>query len=241
VNGLRMGSVAKIALDGDAVLVDLSLSDDVRLTRDCRVAVRNVGMMGEKVIGVDLRTSGARYAATDTISGLYEEGLPEVLAGLGNTTQALDHLASELDSVTTRLTTSGDLEKSLANFRSTSEELKAAVAENRALLHETIANARTASVAAKDITAGSEVQLKRTLDSVERTAQNAERLSARLDSLRAQLQAVTAKVDHGDGTLGRLINDRQLYDDVRASVASLNALVADIKANPKKYINLRIF
>ena len=84
-------------------------------------------------------------------------------------------------------------------------------------------------------------QIERTLDTMERSVANIERLTARLDSLRAETQALVAKVDHGDGSLGKLINDRQLYDDVRASVTSLNLLIEDIKKPPRKYINLSIF
>jgi phospholipid/cholesterol/gamma-HCH transport system substrate-binding protein len=241
VNGIRKGAVARVALAGDHVMVDLSLSSDVRPTRDSHVGIHNVGLMGEKVIAMDLRTTGAAYTAADTIIGLYEEGLPEVLASLGGTTQALDHLATQLDGVATRLGDSGDLEATVESFRSASEQLEAAVTENRALLRETLENARAASATAKALTTGREAQIGRTLDAIERSAQNMERLSSRLDSLRAQLQGVASRVDHGDGTLAQLVNDRKLYDDVRASVNSLNVLIADIKQNPKKYINLRIF
>jgi phospholipid/cholesterol/gamma-HCH transport system substrate-binding protein len=241
VNGIRKGAVATVALAGDHVTVDLSLSSDVQPTRDSHIGIRNVGLMGEKVIAMDLRTTGAAYAPADTIVGQYEEGLPEVLASLGGTTQALDHLAAQLDGVATRLNDSGDLEATVKSFRAASEQLQAAVVENRALLHETLENARAASATAKALTTGREAQFGRTLDAVERAAQNMERLSARLDSLRAQLQVVAARVDHGDGTLAQLVNDRKLYDDVRASVNSLNSLIADIKLHPKKYINLRIF
>jgi phospholipid/cholesterol/gamma-HCH transport system substrate-binding protein len=241
VNGIRKGSVARIALSGDVVLVDLSLAADVRPTRDSRIVIRNVGLMGEKVIAVDLRTTGVAYAPADTIAGVFEEGLAEVLANLGGTTHAMDHVAVQLDSVATQLSASGDLEATLKNFRTTSDQLQLAVSENRTLLRETLENAQAASASAKALTTGREAQFGRTLDGIERSAQNMERLTARLDSLRAQLQDVTTKLDHGDGTLAQLLNDRRLYDDLRTSVASLNTLITDIKANPKKYINLRIF
>src|SRR5580765_7997066 len=73
VNGMRKGDVAGVKLQGDHVIVDLALDTDVRLTTDSRVAIRNVGMMGEKVIAVDLRSSGVEYATRDTIQGIYEQ------------------------------------------------------------------------------------------------------------------------------------------------------------------------
>ena len=68
-----------------------------------------------------------------------------------------------------------------------------------------------------------------------------ERLTSRLDSLRATLQSVSGKVDRGDGSLGKLVNDPKLYDEAKATVTELKALIADIKANPKKYVNVRVF
>src|SRR5439155_3698846 len=72
VNGLRKGSVAGVKLVGDHVLVQLALASDITLTTESRVAIRNIGLMGEKVIAVDLSTHGVPYGARDTISGIYE-------------------------------------------------------------------------------------------------------------------------------------------------------------------------
>src|SRR5262249_53102740 len=98
VNGLRKGSVGSVALIGDHVAVDLALASDITLTRDCRVAVRNVGLMGEKVIAVDLHASGTPFGAGDTIPGIYEKGIPEVMAGVGGTIDAITELAAQLKS-----------------------------------------------------------------------------------------------------------------------------------------------
>ena len=241
VNGLRKGSVQRVALVDDHVIVELALSSEITLTSDSRVNIRNVGMMGEKVIAVDYRSTGTPYAQGDTIQGVYEKGIPEVMAEMGGTIDAITELATQLKGIAETLERSGTVDKTLTNFHRTSEELKLAVSENRALLKETMTNLNAASRTAKTLTTDREAQLKSTLDSFERSARGMERLTARLDSLRGTLQSVTNKIDEGEGSLGRLVNDPRLYDDAKETVAEFKALIADIKKNPKKYINLSVF
>ena len=54
-------------------------------------------------------------------------------------------------------------------------------------------------------------------------------------------RGLLALAQNGNGTVGKLLTDSLLYRDIRHTVASMDSLLADIKANPKKYINLRIF
>lgn len=241
VNGIRKGAVSGIALQGDKVIVDLALSSEITLTDACRVSIRNVGMMGEKVIAVDLAMAGKAYTERDTIVGNFELGMGEVMAGAGTSMASVDRLILSLNRVAARLEESGDLDKSIANFRETSEELKGMVKENRKSFERTLANAEAVTHTTKKLTADREEQFKRTLDSIERSARNLEQLSGRMDSLRATTQSVMSKVDRGNGSLGALVNDKQLYNDVNESVKSLKALIEDLKKNPKRYINLSIF
>jgi len=241
VNGLRKGNVQSVALVHDHVSVDLALSAEITLTTDSRVAVRNVGMMGEKVIAVDLHASGTPYAATDTIPGIYEKGIPEVMAGVGGTIDAISELATQLKALADALDKNGNLTQTLTNLHDTSEELKAAVVENRAQLRLTIANFNASSRTVKSLTTDREAELRRALDSFERSAAGLERLTLRLDSLRATPQSVSGKVDRGDGSLGKLVNDPRLYDEARQTVTELKALIADIKTNPKKYVQVKVF
>ena len=241
VNGLRKGNVSNVALVRDHVVVDLALASDIELTSECRVSIRNIGLMGEKVIAVDLSTNGVAYTPRDTIAGLYEKGIPEVMATMGTTIDAVTELAVQLKNIANTMQGNGSLDRTLANFRNTSEELKLAVSENRAMLKETMTNLNAASRTAKSLTTDREGQFKRTLDSFERSAVGMERLTTRLDSLRSVLQTVSSRVERGDGTLGKLVNDPKLYDDTKETVAQLKALIEDIKKNPKKYINLKVF
>ena len=154
---------------------------------------------------------------------------------------AIALLADELRGVTDVLSKSGDLSKTLQNFRKTSEELKLAVAENRVLLKTTVENFAEASQTTKRLTTDREAQLKHAFEDFASGAEKMDRLAGRLDSLRAALQSVTGKLDSGKGTLGKLLNDDKLYQDVSGASASIKALVDDIKANPKKYFKVEIF
>ena len=241
VNGIRKGEVQSMQLVGDHVVVDLALSHEIQLTRHCRVSIRNVGLMGEKVIAVDLKQSGEPYAPRDTIQGVYEQGLSEVSASLGEAMGAVSLLADEVRGVAEVLSKSGDLATTLKNFRQTSEQLKLAVGENRAMLKTTIENFSAASQATKRLTADREIELKRALENFSTAAEKMDRLAGRLDSLRAALQSVTGKLDSGKGTLGKLVNDDKLYQDVSAATQTIKALIEDIKANPKKYFKVEIF
>ena len=241
VNGIRMGEVKSMRLVGDHIVVDLALSSEIRLTSHCRVAIRNVGVMGEKVIAVDLKQTGEPYAPRDTIQGIYEQGMAEVSASLGEAMGAVSLLADELRGVSEVLSKSGDLAKTLKNFRQTSEDLKLAVAENRAMLRTTIESFSASAQTTKRLTTDREADLRKAFQDFSSAAEKMDRLAGRLDSLRSSLQSVTGKLDSGKGTLGKLVNDDTLYTDVSAAAASIKALIADIKANPKKYFKVEIF
>jgi phospholipid/cholesterol/gamma-HCH transport system substrate-binding protein len=64
---------------------------------------------------------------------------------------------------------------------------------------------------------------------------------ATLDSLLGRSASVMAKIDSGDGSLSRMLNDGGLYTGTDSLVREMRALVADVRARPKRYINLRLF
>lgn len=241
VNGIRKGQVSSMALEGDKVMVELELADDVVLTRDSKVAIRNVGLMGERVIAVDLKATGAPYDRDETIPGVYEQGLGEVMGQLGGAIEAVGELSVELQRVASMLGRDGRLERTIENFDQTSEALRLVVSENRAALRDAVQNFSDASGTAKRLTSDREDQLRQALDNFSSAAEKMDHLSGRLDSLRSVIQGMTARVERGEGTLGKLVNDEQLYAELNESIQSFKALVEDIKAHPKRYLKFSLF
>lgn len=241
VNGVRNGAVKKLYLAGDHVMVDLTLSKDIRLTKQSHVVIRNVGLMGDKVVAVIYQPVGEPLSPNDTIPGVVEKGLPEVMADLGGATGGIVAISQQLDSIAVAMNAGGGMRRTVTSMRHTAEELSGMVAENRAALRSTLANFSATSATTKSLVVGREAQLRATMDHFQSAAENLDRLTGRLDSLRASVQTTASKLDSGQGTLGMLVNDDKLYRSLNASVADLQKLINDVKAQPKKYFKFSVF
>jgi len=69
---------------------------------------------------------------------------------------------------------------------------------------------------------------------------NNDSLYKRLDAVTAQLEQLTRSLNQGQGTMGQLMNDKQLYDNMNRTVTEMQQLLADIRKDPKKFLNLRM-
>ena len=70
---------------------------------------------------------------------------------------------------------------------------------------------------------------------------NLAQLTARMDTASVTFALVLAKLERGEGTAGLALNDPRLYENAAAAMARLESLLADIRANPKRYVNIRLF
>jgi len=241
VNGIHKGEVRSLGLLGDGVIIDLSLMSEIHLTDRSRVGIRDVGLVGDKVVYVTLGPEGRPLNPRDTIPGFYDKGMADMMADLGGAVNHVSKIAEDLQTVTATAHGNGDIAVAVRNFREVSEELRKLVSDNRTSLRATLANFNDASGTAKRLTTDREAELKKALDDLGQTAESMNRLSGRLDSLRASLQAVSTRVERGDGTLGKLVNDDKVYNELQSSLTNLNLLIADIKKNPKKYFQFSVF
>ncbi len=63
----------------------------------------------------------------------------------------------------------------------------------------------------------------------------------KLNTTLSNLQALSEQLNDKNSSLGKIMNDRELYDNANHAIASLDSLLIDIKANPKRYINVKVF
>jgi phospholipid/cholesterol/gamma-HCH transport system substrate-binding protein len=114
-------------------------------------------------------------------------------------------------------TETGLLAKTIGNLNEVAGNLKTNNDTINSILHNV--NSTTQHLA--------DLSFKQTMDSVQATV--------------AQLNAILYKINHNNGTLGLLMNDRKLYDNLRNTALGLEILVDDIKVHPKRYVNISVF
>jgi phospholipid/cholesterol/gamma-HCH transport system substrate-binding protein len=80
-----------------------------------------------------------------------------------------------------------------------------------------------------------------TVRNMQTTTRNLTTLTSNLDSTSRKLNAVMTQLQTGDGTAAKFLNDPGVYNNLRELLGRMDSLVTDIKANPKRYINVKVF
>jgi phospholipid/cholesterol/gamma-HCH transport system substrate-binding protein len=93
----------------------------------------------------------------------------------------------------------------------------------------------------RSVSAIDSVVVDSTLRNIRSTTANLAQLSADFQETRERMSALLTKLESGDGSAAKLLNDPGLYNDVRALVQRVDSLTTDFKKNPGKYIKLEIF
>ena len=242
VHGVKKGAVKKIELGQGEVIVQFILAKDVSIGTDTEVYVRNVGLMGEKFLAITNVGAGRPLAARhDTIDGIYESGIPEVISQMGTALISLERLSSSVDRVLTLAEEKNTVRTTLSNMEAGSAEFRRSMADNRTDLRDAITHLRSAAEASRRIAESSEPRVSSALDDVRHATGRVDAMAGRMDSLALVLTRVADKLDSGPGTAAKLMNDHEIYDETQATLKELRALVRDLRTNPRKYFKVSVF
>lgn len=232
--GLELGKVGSISLEDGRVRADLLIQEGVVLRSDCSVEIRSIGLMGEKYIHILPGKNGEILPPGSSIEGEYSAGLPEVVAGVGEMMADMKAAAAVLRDA---LGTAGDekgLGQSLANLDAMLREIITLLRETRDDVKATAENMRSASEGLNDVIGSRKEEIKHGIDRFSRAAQ-------RFDSLTVTLRQIADSIDRGEGSLGMLIKEKKLHEQLDATLENLNLLIEDIREHPERYITIEIF
>lgn len=231
LNGVQVGSVRSVNLrPPDRVTVRIRVDNDIRLPADTRALART-DVFGTHT--VELLPGDALVALDggDTIQGLTQQPLTRMASDLGSQARVIMASADSLLSPKAV----GDLRATAAVLPGAAQQLQSAFAE---LTLAASALRRTAEEMER-MEAGAAAG--ETLAEVRTSARAASETLAVMELSLQSLASVMGKVDRGEGTLGRLVNDTSLYSELGATLREVRSLTADFRENPKKYVNVTIF
>ncbi|MCQ2208918.1 MAG: MlaD family protein [Paludibacteraceae bacterium] len=238
IKGYKVGLVKKIIYDYDHpnsdVVVVLQVDDDLKIPVGTRAGLVS-GLLGSPTIELfidPMASSTEFYKRGDTIPSYIDNGVMEALS-----TELMPRIQSiipQLDSLMVSLQVIAQnkaIEKSLSNIETITTNLKGtSVSLNKLVdndVPQLIGNAN--SMMTKFDKVGdnlSVIDFNKTVNELNQTL--------------SSVHSVADKINKGNGTLGLLLNDNELYNKIGATVGSANDLLIDLKANPKRYVHFSL-
>lgn len=228
VNGVKLGKVEDIYLSGHRVMVRIRLRDDVKIPKDSEVRVQNIGIMGERQIGIILGDSVSYFSPGDTIPGFFDAGIAEALGTAGAVLDSTKILVQSIRMVMDSTLASPEF---VVQFKTILK--KAEVLEDRLLsiiqdtdprLRKSLISLQSATEKVNHLLDTMPAPLYSLIDSTQGTLQNANQVVAQLDTVMKQLNEIMNKLQSKNNTAGILLNDRKLYDDLNILIHSADSL-----------------
>ncbi|WBX99375.1 MlaD family protein [Chryseobacterium gambrini] len=254
INGLKVGQVDKIiphtSKDGKIdFLVKITVDNNFEFSKNSTLEIFEPSLMGGKEMRINLMYGGPTAKDGDTLKGAFKLGtLGSLSSQVGPVKDQLQVVLHRVDSLMTNANQLVDAQNR--------QEIKLLLAN----LNKTVAALQTTAGSVNSLVGHNDPKLQKVLDDASLTMQSgkvtldkygnlAESIDtkklnatiANLDATVGQLNNVVSGIDRGEGSLGKIMKDDQLYNNLNAASNNLNSLIEDLKAHPKKYVNFSVF
>ena len=246
INGVTVGLVSDIKFSQESlgrIIVRFEGKKEYRFTKNSIAEIAaGESLMSDAEMNVILMPGGMLAENGDTLKGLQSGGLSDVIKNtIGPIKHQLVETLATLDTVLTGLNqvlndkNRANVEKSLADLSATLENASSISENLDIMLRE---NRENLSAIASNMASGTE-KINTILDSL--SAQEISQSITNLNLALSDFKDITSRINAGEGSIGKLLADENMYDNLVTASSSLNALLADIKANPKRYVNVTVF
>ncbi len=240
ISGFNVGRVADISLlqdNGNIVLVALDIDREITLG-DSAVAKLDANFLGEVSIVISVGDISRPLKPNDTLYSRIDPGLTELLVeSAAPITDNLPILIGNLNQLLEDLQGSGEsLKKSLASFTATSNQVNAMLRDNRADINQTVVEFKLLLQklnAAMDEIPPLVAKFNTMADSLNNLemAVTLNKINHLLDESAAMVSAMSSK----EGTLGKLMYEDSLYQNLNKTLLDLDSLLIHMNENPKHF------
>ena len=247
LNGFKIGKVHKINFNPEntrELIVDIIIENDVIFPKTSTAELYETGLIGGKAIAIipDYKNDSTIALDGDFLKGVLKPGLTELV------NQILPQVQLQLESVMQSAEVVFENINKLFD-EETKTELKSSIKEFSLLTQNLSNTSRRVSDLIEKSAPGIELtindlkdtsnNLKSITDSVSK--KDISDLTNNLNELVKNLNKVSKNLNNSNGTMGMLIQDKSIYENLEKATNELNILIEDVKLNPSRYINFSVF
>jgi phospholipid/cholesterol/gamma-HCH transport system substrate-binding protein len=249
MRGVNIGRVQRFKIAKDNVEIRLELEGEYNVPKDSHVELKSGGLLGGTIAEVVPGDSTEFLRNGDHVDGRMVPGLFDAANRVaGQVEKVMGQVEKLMTDATVKniAATTDNAQVATRDLRRLIADVSSAVAEQRKTLATLEASLQKSAVGLERVTTGPE--LDRALKRLDTLGERMDTVTASLQRSSDSVETVTARAAKGDGSLGKLMTDDELYrhlnetvNNMNEATLSLNRLVDDIQKNPKKYINLKVF
>ena len=243
INGFQVGVVNEIYFKPDQsgnIIVELTITDkDIKIPKNSIANLISLDLLSSKGIGLKLGDSPVEVQSGDTIDSYFE---PSMLDGVTEQILPIKVKAENLML---------SMDSAVVEFKTTMENLNGVFNEkNQRNISLAIASLKTTIESFDNLASNFNATLNTSIKPTMKTYKNlgdslaALNMRATLDKAQATLDNMSImlnKINKGDGTMGKLINNDSLYHNLEAVTKDMDILLIDMKENPKRYVHFSVF
>lgn len=244
ISGLQVGTVIDIRIREDAKLVvEMNIKNDYPFSKSSIAEIYGGDLIGGKSVKINPNFEDKTYAQPgDTLMGRIEPGLMDIVNkklsplqqkiedGVSSVDTLLNSINYVLDEDTNKSLKNSilTLNKTISHLNSTASQVDQLLARNTETLESTLNNV-----------SGISEKFNKIADTLSQIEFN--KIVNDLENSLAQFNAVAEKVNSGEGSIAKLINDDKMYNNLEQASKQLEELIQDIKLNPKRYVHFSVF
>ena len=255
INGLPIGTVydfAPVNKEVDSIIVEIHLNRDVNIP-DNSIALIDGSVLGAAYITIEKGPSNTYLSSGDTINTRLDPGLiaslkTQITPTITRVNETVDSLKLVLSSVNSLFdpATNGNIKSMIASLAVSSAYLQRMLNTESGMVAQAVGNLNSVT----GNLAKNNEQVSRAIHNVELTTGNLANariqetvaaLEGTVNELKGTITRLDKNLNSNNGTLGRLMNDQKLYDQMNRTALSLEILLDDLRVHPKRYVNISLF
>lgn len=236
--GVQVGFIDKVRLIPDGTIaVTMQIQDEHRVPEGTTAAIEPNGIFGDQLIALTPERGRDRYLPIgDTIP--VGEGTPSTSEILSKG----DSIAANVLALTTETRSQFVADSGLRDVRRTVTDVTKLVAQlSQVVAAQSAELTRTQEQLRKTLASVDSAKVDSTTKNLQATSASLEALTRELRVTNQEVQGLVTKINTGNGTVGKLMNDPALYARLDTLLLRTDSLVTEFKKNPRKFINLKIF
>ncbi len=253
INGFQIGRVDKLELKPDgSIIATLKIKDEYKIPKNTIARLESTDLLGGKAIVFVLGNSKEYAEDGYMLNANVEKSLMESVQPVQKKAELI---ITKMDSILTSVNSilnpnfQKNVDKSftsiastLGSLEATSKKVDALVGSESSKLSNILANVEAITVNFKNNGAKIDAILANLNTVTDKAAAlNFKETIDNANKAIADLQGMVSEVKAGKGSLGQLINDTKMYDNLTNASKNLDNLLIDLKANPKRYVHFSVF